>query len=111
MTPIFKNLQLTEVNGRSRGGVRDATAIDIGGNLEDVRLLDSCDDGYGVEKTGVARIQMRITGMTCAACSNSVEGAIRSLNGVVSASVALLQNKADVVYYPNLVNVVEFGVK
>ncbi|XP_022012650.1 copper-transporting ATPase RAN1 isoform X2 [Helianthus annuus] len=104
MTPIFKNLQLTEVNGRSRGGVRDATAIDIGGNLEDVRLLDSCDDGYGVEKTGVARIQMRITGMTCAACSNSVEGAIRSLNGVVSASVALLQNKADVVYYPNLVN-------
>ncbi|KAL8199531.1 hypothetical protein R6Q57_013099 [Mikania cordata] len=102
MTPVFKDLQLTEV--------RDSSAIDIGGNLEHVRLLDSYDYGYddnNADKSRgggvVTRIQVRITGMTCAACSNSVEGAIRSLNGVVSASVALLQNKADVVFYSNLV--------
>ncbi|KAM0058092.1 putative P-type Cu(+) transporter [Helianthus debilis subsp. tardiflorus] len=43
--------------------------------------------------------------MTCAACSTSVEGALMSLNGVVSASVALLQHKADVLFDPNLIKV------
>ncbi|KVH91999.1 Cation-transporting P-type ATPase [Cynara cardunculus var. scolymus] len=115
MTPTFKDLQLAEVGGRDSGGVLQSSAMDLGGNLEDVRLLDSYDGGYndnnhnagksreGLEKGGVTRIQVRITGMTCAACSNSVEGALMSLNGVVSASVALLQNKADVVFYPNLI--------
>ncbi|KAF2304631.1 hypothetical protein GH714_036842 [Hevea brasiliensis] len=41
--------------------------------------------------------------MTCAACSNSVESALKSVNGVLRASVALLQNKADVVFNPTLV--------
>ncbi|KAF2322769.1 hypothetical protein GH714_030547 [Hevea brasiliensis] len=41
--------------------------------------------------------------MTCAACSNSVESAIKSVSGVLRASVALLQNKADVVFDPTLV--------
>ncbi|KAK4399551.1 Copper-transporting ATPase RAN1 [Sesamum angolense] len=49
------------------------------------------------------RIQVGVTGMTCAACSNSVESALRALNGVVKASVALLQNKADVTFDPTLV--------
>ncbi|KAI3669077.1 hypothetical protein L6452_40298 [Arctium lappa] len=116
MTPTFKDLQLTEVGGRDSGGVLQSSAIDLGGNLEDVRLLDAYEGDYhdnndhnvgksreGLEKGGVTRIQVRITGMTCAACSNSVEGALMSLDGVVSASVALLQNKADVVFYPNLI--------
>ncbi|MFS7985141.1 putative P-type Cu(+) transporter [Helianthus anomalus] len=53
------------------------------------------------------RIQVKVTGMTCAACSTFVEGALMSLNGVVSvsASVALLQHKADVLFDPNLVKV------
>ncbi|WOG86425.1 hypothetical protein DCAR_0205629 [Daucus carota subsp. sativus] len=78
------------------------------GDLEDVRLLDSYEDEEAelskVEQ-GMSRIQVRITGMTCAACSNAVETALISLNGVVSASVALLQNKADVVFHPSVVNV------
>ncbi|KOM25002.1 hypothetical protein LR48_Vigan45s000400 [Vigna angularis] len=41
--------------------------------------------------------------MTCAACSNSVETALRSVKGVTEASVALLQNKADVIFNPSLV--------
>lgn len=49
------------------------------------------------------RIQVGVTGMTCAACSNSVEAALMSVNGVLRASVALLQNKADVVFDPRLV--------
>ncbi|KAK1441273.1 hypothetical protein QVD17_07119 [Tagetes erecta] len=100
-TSTFKNLQLTEFGGR------ESSAIDIGVvNVEDVRLLGSDDDGTS-KNDSVTKIQVRITGMTCAACSNSVEGAIMSLNGVVSASVALLQNKADVVFYPHLLTDVD----
>nr|3DXS_X Chain X, Copper-transporting ATPase RAN1 [Arabidopsis thaliana] len=49
------------------------------------------------------KIQVGVTGMTCAACSNSVEAALMNVNGVFKASVALLQNRADVVFDPNLV--------
>ncbi|XP_076904127.1 copper-transporting ATPase RAN1-like [Bidens hawaiensis] len=105
MAPALKdNLQLTSIG--------DSTAIDVAeDDLEDVRLLDSYDDNNnnnlgkgGLEEGGggMKRIQVKVTGMTCAACSNSVEGALMSLNGVVSASVALLQHKADVVFDPSL---------
>ncbi|KAK7399816.1 hypothetical protein VNO78_11009 [Psophocarpus tetragonolobus] len=71
-------------------------------DLEDVRLLDSYDKN-DIVHDATKRIQVRITGMTCAACSNSVETALRSVNGVTHASVALLQNKAHVVFTPSLV--------
>ena len=83
--------------------------------MEEVRLLDSYDDNnnedYSLSKieegvggdSRLRKIQVGITGMTCAACSNSVEGALMSVNGVFKASVALLQNKADVLFDPNLV--------
>lgn len=77
-------------------------AGDDSGDLEDVRLLDSYDKN-DVNDDGTNRIQVRITGMTCAACSNSVEAALMSVDGVIQASVALLQNKADVVFNRNLV--------
>ncbi|XP_058731255.1 copper-transporting ATPase RAN1-like [Vicia villosa] len=70
------------------------------GDLEDVRLLDSYDKREVHDET--KRIQVRISGMTCAACSNSVEAALKSVDGVIEASVALLQNKADVVFNQNL---------
>lgn len=72
-------------------------------NEEDVRLLDSYDDK---DPAMTARsIQVRVTGMTCAACSNSVEAALRHLPGVLTASVALLQNRADVLFDPHLLKV------
>eukprot|EP00850_Spirogloea_muscicola_P000144 SM000001S04546 [mRNA] locus=s1:856403:861068:- [translate_table: standard] len=43
--------------------------------------------------------------MTCAACSSSVERALAALPGVASASVALLQNRAEVVYDPAKIKV------
>ncbi|XP_057471748.1 copper-transporting ATPase RAN1-like [Actinidia eriantha] len=100
MAPSLRNLQLTV----AAGGRRQASDEESG-DLEDVRLLDSYEDGNSdkFEGLGMKRIQVRITGMTCAACSNSVEGALRNVDGVLRASVALLQNKADVVFDPNLV--------
>lgn len=99
MAPGFPDLQLTRV---SRGDGNILPGGDAG-DLEDVRLLDSYEDNSDRLEEGMKRVQVRVTGMTCAACSNSVEGTLRSLNGVLRASVALLQNKADVVFDPSLV--------
>ncbi|XP_010536885.1 PREDICTED: copper-transporting ATPase RAN1-like [Tarenaya hassleriana] len=113
MAPSGRDVQLIPVSSPAMAaeasiGGRDS---DIGA-MEEVRLLDAYDDGNAADLSrieegggsgGVRRIQVRVTGMTCAACSNSVEGALRSVNGVLQASVALLQNRADVVFDPDLV--------
>ncbi|QCE13197.1 copper-transporting ATPase RAN1-like [Vigna unguiculata] len=88
MAPGAGGLQLTSLAGDRRAAAADSD------DLEDVRLLDS----YDKIDAEARRIQVTVTGMTCAACSNSVESALKSLDGVISASVALLQNKADVVF-------------
>lgn len=99
MAPSFGGLQLTPFSSGGRKTLPD----DDAGDLEDVRLLDAYkEDDSGLEE-GMRGIQVRVTGMTCAACSNSVEGALRDVNGVLRASVALLQNRADVVFDPKLV--------
>ncbi|CAA0823815.1 Copper-transporting ATPase RAN1 [Striga hermonthica] len=82
----MRGLQLTAASGKGSG----LPAEDAG---EEDRLLSSTDE----ESSGhLRRMQVRVTGMTCAACSNSVESALMSLDGVVRVSVALLQNRADV---------------
>ncbi|GFQ00863.1 copper-transporting ATPase ran1 [Phtheirospermum japonicum] len=93
MAPTTRGLQLAAATGKGLGlPVEDAG--------EEDRLLSSYDE----ENSGhLRRIQASVTGMTCAACSNSVESALMSLNGVVRASVALLQNKADVTFDPAVV--------
>ncbi|GKV24636.1 hypothetical protein SLEP1_g34221 [Rubroshorea leprosula] len=104
MSPGLRNLQLTPVAGGKKSS--SAGSLEDAHDLEDVRLLDSYDEGddslVRIEE-GTRRIHVRVTGMTCAACSNSVEGALRNLDGVFTASVALLQNMADVVFDPTLV--------
>ncbi|KAL4321278.1 copper-transporting ATPase RAN1 [Arachis ipaensis] len=89
-----RDVQLTSI-----AGAED----DDAGDLEEVRLLDSYDSRDGIDDGGMRRIQVRVTGMTCAACSTSVESALCAVDGVITASVALLQNKADVVFNPALV--------
>lgn len=54
---------------------------------------------------GPSRLEVKVEGMTCAACSTSVEKALLRLPGVSSASVALLQNKAIIEYDPSEVKV------
>ncbi|KAL5731374.1 P-type Cu(+) transporter [Ranunculus cassubicifolius] len=95
----LKDLQLTTLSNSDKSSDE---------NLEDVRLLDSYDDlnemAIEMENNGgMKRIQIRVTGMTCAACSNSIETALMGVKGVIKGSVSLLQNKADVVFDPQLV--------
>ncbi|KAJ7003387.1 copper-transporting ATPase RAN1-like [Populus alba x Populus x berolinensis] len=105
----MRDLQLTQVAGTRQSPMAMVYTDEM---MEDVRLLDSCEsrddhnDGSHaivIGEDGFKRIQVRVTGMTCAACSNSVESALKSVHGVSRASVALLQNKADVVFDPALV--------
>ncbi|KAL0644741.1 hypothetical protein Bca4012_043031 [Brassica carinata] len=109
MAPSRRDIQLTRITGHSLGS-SDAENEE----MEGVRLLDSYDDDEenahflskiegGSGDSGLKKIQVGITGMTCAACSNAVEGALMSVSGVFKASVALLQNRADVVFDPKLI--------
>ncbi|XP_047336904.1 copper-transporting ATPase RAN1-like [Impatiens glandulifera] len=114
MSPNLRDLQLTTAGRWNQPG---ETIISVDNHhqpsdLEDVGLLDAYhhdDDGYPILKLDVLggeslkRTQVRVTGMTCAACSHSVEEALQSVNGVFKASVALLQNKADILFDPFLV--------
>ena len=62
--------------------------------------------GYGAQvKTENANVTIPIGGMTCAACSQRVEKAIKKLDGVVSASVNIATEKATVMYDPRRVRV------
>ena len=109
MSPTMRDLQLTQVPvGRTSPSSAAVPGDDSVDMEEGTRLLDSYDNGddnSGSIEDGMRRIQVCVTGMTCAACSNSVEGALKSIDGVFRASVALLQNRADVVFDPILVKV------
>ena len=108
MAPSITDLQLTYLSSSSGGRkTSPITATQDSGDHENVRLLDSYERNHGLDgvQQGMRRIQVSVSGMTCAACSNSVEAALKGVEGVITASVALLQNKADVVYNPSLVKV------
>jgi Cu+-exporting ATPase len=59
------------------------------------------DAGYEV---ATARIDLPITGMTCANCVHNVERALRKVEGVLRADVNLATEKASVEYVPSLVD-------
>ncbi|KAF9240676.1 E1-E2 ATPase-domain-containing protein [Melanogaster broomeanus] len=48
------------------------------------------------------RCEVRIEGMTCGACVESIEGVLRSQSGIYSVKVALLAERGVVEYDPNL---------
>ncbi|MDR1204080.1 MAG: heavy metal translocating P-type ATPase [Peptococcaceae bacterium] len=62
--------------------------------------------GYeAAEKTDDAKVTIPIGGMTCAACAQRVEKAVKKLEGVTGASVNLATEKATVTYEPRTIRV------
>jgi Cu+-exporting ATPase len=79
----------------------DGEALGLPAIKEAVRKI-----GYEVaEKSDTANVTIPIGGMTCAACSQRIEKAIKKLDGVTSASVNLATEKATVVYEPGVTRV------
>ncbi|XP_024540511.1 copper-transporting ATPase RAN1 [Selaginella moellendorffii] len=96
---IRKELELEDLEAQARLVLDEAA-------LEKEPLLTSSsflEDGNENGKSGapaLCRLEVAIGGMTCTACSTSVEKAVLRIDGVSSATVALLQNKADVKFDP-----------
>jgi Cu+-exporting ATPase len=59
------------------------------------------DIGYDVP---TARVELPITGMTCANCALTIERALKRLDGVVSVNVNLANERASVEYLPGVVS-------
>lgn len=57
------------------------------------------------EKTGIERVDLPITGMTCASCARRVEIALSGATGVQSAGVNVATNRATVAYDPKATDV------
>lgn len=53
----------------------------------------------------ISRSVFRVLGMTCSACSGSVEKAIKRLPGIHEAVIDALNNRAQILFYPKLVDV------
>ncbi|WP_331836411.1 heavy metal-associated domain-containing protein [Erysipelothrix piscisicarius] len=62
------------------------------------------DQGYGLEIPNPIQektVDLKLTDMTCASCVANVEGALQHLEGVSSASVNLMTERARVTYDPH----------
>jgi Cu+-exporting ATPase len=58
-----------------------------------------------VEKEGLKRLDIQVTGMTCAACSARVQRSLSEMEGVAGASVNLAAERASVTFDPAKVDV------
>ena len=86
-------------------GASDATAgapgATAGASAAHARAPDA---GAGASGAGVETLTLPVLGMTCAGCVRTVEGALRSVPGVVEANVNLATRRASVAYEPGRVS-------
>jgi Cu+-exporting ATPase len=66
------------------------------------------DLGYQVIKD---KVELKITGMTCAACSGRIERVLNKMPGIAGAIVNLAVEKATVEYYPGVVSLKDIKAK
>ncbi|MDD1669712.1 MAG: heavy metal translocating P-type ATPase, partial [Methanomicrobiales archaeon] len=102
---------------RSLKGVEGVGKAEVNLGLErvvveyDPKKAGVADLKKAVEEAGYAvvpeRVILRIGGMVCATCVETNEAALRSLPGVIEASVNLGAEKAYVTYIPSLVGIDE----
>ena len=72
-------------------------------NFDDIKCVIE-KSGYGVEiEEENKSIELKIDGMTCAACAKAVERVVKKLEGIVSISVNIATDKANIIYNPSKV--------
>ncbi|XP_055821491.1 probable copper-transporting ATPase HMA5 [Solanum dulcamara] len=60
--------------------------------------------GFSVSSGEEKKAIFSVNGMSCSACAGSVEKAVKRLSGIKEAVVDVLNNKAQVIFYPTFVN-------
>lgn len=63
------------------------------------------DEGYGV---ATRKLDVAVSGMTCASCVSAVEKTLKGLDGVIAASVNLATEKASIEYIPTITGFEDF---
>jgi Cu+-exporting ATPase len=100
-------MSLNEVEGVSSANVNLASenaSVEYDPSKTDVGRLEKAitDTGYKVLKESVT---IKIGGMTCAMCVQTIESALKGLDGVIDASVNLSSEKAYVTYNPGVTSI------
>lgn len=79
-----------------------SAAADLCGGGGDVEA--PAPDAEGEKKRRAVAV-FSVTGVACAACAGSVEKAVKRLPGIHDAAVDVLNNRAQVIFYPAFVSV------
>ncbi|HYN69379.1 MAG TPA: heavy metal translocating P-type ATPase, partial [Candidatus Eisenbacteria bacterium] len=99
---------LDEVQGVDEANVNLATgrATVSGPALDFDRLTAAVDGaGYAVERPTRSQVRLRVEGMHCASCVNTIESALKSTPGVGEAAVKLATGEARVSFSPDQTDV------
>lgn len=85
-------------------------------NVIDLKtILSTIDDlGYKAvleEEQSTQKVTLKVNGMTCTACSNTIEKSLNKMDGVVSASVNFAAEKTTIEYDPQKVRLMDFQKK
>lgn len=100
---------LSSLNGVEKAGVNFAT--EKASVTYDKTHIGLNEISQKIEKLGFQvikeKIELKITGMSCAACSGRIEKALNKLPGVYNAVVNLAIEKATVEFNPGQINIVD----
>lgn len=85
-------------------------------NVIDLKtILSTIDDlGYKAvleKEQSTQKVTLKVNGMTCTACSNTIEKSLNKMDGVVSASVNFAAEKTTIEYDPQKVRLIDFQKK
>jgi copper chaperone CopZ len=69
--------------------------------LIDSSITSSTSPASSTSSTPHSRLRLQLGGMTCNACVNTIQQALKAENGVLSAVVSLEREMADIVYMPD----------
>ncbi|MGB7055962.1 MAG: heavy metal-associated domain-containing protein, partial [bacterium] len=82
----------------------ETATIQYDSRLTNIRELEKAieDTGYGVVNE---RAALKIGGMTCATCVNTIENALKNKDGIISVNVNLGAEKAYVTFNSSVLNI------
>lgn len=101
---------LTKIEGVSKANVNlalEKAAVEYNPAHTGIKeIIEKIEDtGYEVVTD---RVEIRLTGMTCAACSTRIEKKLNTLPGVLRAAVNLATEKASVLFFPGIIDTQSF---